>query len=68
LRGFLIAQLDRFPGLKERLRRLAMPSLVAGWSEPEEDYARCMTLELLPPSARGIYDTLSVALAARSVT
>lgn len=68
LRGFLIAQLDRFPGLKERLRRLAMPALVAGWSEPEDDYARHITLEQLPPSAHGIYDILDSALGARSVS
>lgn len=57
-RTTILAGLDRFPSVKEALRRVVMPSLVADWSAPDVDYAEQMTLEKLPPSARFIYSEL----------
>jgi hypothetical protein len=59
LRGLLIAQLNRFPALRERLRSRYMPSLFSDWNEDGVDYTRYVTLDRLPPSARSIYETLS---------
>ena len=66
LRTSLIAALVRFPGIREKLRRLVMPSLVVGWSDPATDYAEQMTADKLPPSGRLIYDELIAPLREQS--
>lgn len=57
-RAFLMAQLDRFPRLREKLRSRLMPSLISDWDREADVFGQGMTADALPPSAQLIHRAL----------
>lgn len=61
-RSTINALLNRFPRLREKLRHIVLPA-ISGSNQPlEDDFARTMSEERLPPSAHKVYVELMLQL------